>query len=163
MQVYLDGSEHHISIDDVYFYDYDFHDIVEKYFDELLDEMLKSHKDRFYIALLRRGIVVRSTEAMYEYKRFLDSISHELEELSKDETAKTMVGEISAELELLRRILLEGVEQNINVVKILDDIESKVSEIMFERGTKALVKFLAGLAVLMTGGAALHSSARRDS
>ena len=159
MRVYLgDGNEVEVKLDDVYFDSLDFEELVKEYTDDILDELTKwDNRERLYVGLLRRGIVVKNKDAEEAYKGYLNSLHDTIREIAQYQEYAERAKDLEQKLEELSALLNNAEVDGSEIKAKVSYIESEISHINFmlilSGFTKAIAKLAQSLAEALKNSA----------
>lgn len=147
MRVYLgDGNEVEVKLDDVYFDSLDFEELVKEYTDDILDELTKWDKrERLYVELLRRGIVVKNKDAEGAYKGYLNSLRDAIREIAQYQEYAERAKDLEQKLEELSALLNNAEVDSSEIKAKVSYIESGIAHVNFQLLLSGFTKAIAKL------------------
>ena len=148
MRVYLgDGNVVEVKLDDVYFDSLDFEELVKEYTDDILDELTKwGNRERLYVGLLRRGIVVKNKDAEEAYKGYLNSLRDAIREIAQYKEYAERAKDLEQKLEELSALLNNAEVDGSEIKAKVSYIESGIAHVNFLLILSGFTKAIAKLA-----------------
>ena len=148
MLVYLkDGNMVEVKVEDVVFEGLDFVDLVKKHTDDILDELTKwSNRERLYVELLRRGIVVKNKDAEGAYKSYLNSLHDAIREIAQHQEYTETAKDLEQKLEELSALLNNAEVDGSEIKAKVSYIESGIAHVNFQLILIGFTKVIAKLA-----------------
>ena len=152
MRVYLgDGNEVEVKLDDVYFDILDFEELVKRYTNDILDELVKlDNRERLYVGLLRRGIVVKNKDAEEAYKGYLNSLRDAIREIAQYQEHAETAKDLEQKLEELSALLNNAEVDGSEIKAKVSYIESGIAHVNFQLLLSGFTKVIAKLAQSLT-------------
>ena len=113
----MEAREHKEEIDRIVAMSYEYEKVLNR---------LMKHKEAFYIILLRRGIVVKNSDAQEVYKMYLDWLHDNIMEMYKHKKYVDEARRLERALDELERMINSDVVDGTAVSRMLSDIEYSI-------------------------------------